>query len=81
MTAAALSCVEARRLVSDYLDGDVDQPTARRLERHLASCAWCPPIAAALRGVLEELGHLPEVPPDPSVLAAVTAAINNTKET
>ena len=47
-----LSCWEARRRVSDFLDHDVDEATAVMLQTHLASCprvrhstprSWPPP--------------------------------------
>ncbi|GAC1320532.1 MAG: hypothetical protein NVSMB16_15710 [Acidimicrobiales bacterium] len=58
-----LSCSEARALVSDYIDGDLDPATALAVDEHLASCTTCPPLAKALIGLLAELRHLPEQPP------------------
>jgi len=57
-----MRCMEARLLVSEYIDGDLDPATARQLEEHLATCRSCPPLAAALTGVLAQLRSLPEVP-------------------
>jgi RNA polymerase sigma-70 factor (ECF subfamily) len=50
-----LSCAEARAMVSDYLDGELEAPFAQALERHLTSCASCPPLYASLVSTLAEL--------------------------
>jgi len=52
-----LACWDARRHVSDYLDGALDPELARRLERHLAGCPTCPPLYASLVGVVGALGR------------------------
>ncbi|MCB0997525.1 MAG: sigma-70 family RNA polymerase sigma factor, partial [Acidimicrobiales bacterium] len=46
-----LRCWDARRHVSDYLDGLLDPEVAHGLEAHLAGCPTCPPLYAALVGV------------------------------
>ncbi len=53
-----MPCWDAREHVSDYLNGDLDSPTAALVETHLASCPTCPPLYAALVGVHDELGRL-----------------------
>jgi anti-sigma factor RsiW len=70
-------CSQARQLVSDYLDGDLDGTTARALEDHLAGCPSCPPLAAALQGVLAQLRSLPEPPTDPAQLFAILALLRS----
>ncbi len=54
----ALSCVEARSMVSDYIDGDFPAPLARRLEAHLETCPNCPALYASLVETLAELRAL-----------------------
>lgn len=53
-----LRCWDARRHVSDYLDGDLGPETSSMLERHLGTCPTCPPLYASLVGVQAELGTL-----------------------
>src|SRR5690606_14497289 len=53
-----LHCWDARRHVSDYLDGDLGPETSSMLERHLETCPTCPPLYASLVGVQAELGTL-----------------------
>jgi anti-sigma factor RsiW len=55
-----MRCTDARLLVSEYLDGELDPATACQLEEHLRTCPSCPPLAAALTGVLAQLRSLPE---------------------
>ncbi|MHB8334632.1 MAG: sigma-70 family RNA polymerase sigma factor [Acidimicrobiales bacterium] len=53
-----LGCAQARALVSDYLDGELETQQQRNLETHLANCVTCPPLYASLVGVRELLGEL-----------------------
>lgn len=53
-----MPCWDARQHISDYLNGELDTPTATMVEAHLASCPTCPPLYAALVGVNGELGRL-----------------------
>lgn len=50
-----LGCVEARSMVSDYIDGELPAPQARALEAHLESCPRCPPLYACLVQTLADL--------------------------
>jgi RNA polymerase sigma-70 factor (ECF subfamily) len=43
-----LRCWDARRLVSDYLDGELDATAAAGVEAHLAGCPTCPPLYSGL---------------------------------
>lgn len=53
-----MSCWDARRHVSDYLDDRLAQPKRDALERHLERCPTCPPLYASLVGVRANLGAL-----------------------
>jgi anti-sigma factor RsiW len=68
-----LRCWDARREVSEYLDGELDERTRSLVERHLATCPTCPPLYAALVGVGVELGRLRD--PDSVVPPAVATRI------
>ena len=45
-----MRCWDARRRISDYLDGELAEAEAARVEQHLAGCPTCPPLYAALVG-------------------------------
>ncbi len=65
-----MRCDHARTMVSDYINGDLDAPTAALLEEHLRDCPNCPPIYAALVAVRARLGALArEVPARDQALA------------
>ena len=68
-----MNCQQAREHASDYIDGELDDQTAALLEEHLGHCATCPPLMAALIGVLAELRDLPTVEPSPAWVQATVA--------
>lgn len=71
-----MRCWDARRQVSDYLDGLLPEPDAARVEAHLAVCPTCPPLYASLVGTTDALarsGHLRD--PDSVVRPEVVEAI------
>jgi hypothetical protein len=68
-----LSCWDVRRLVSDYLDGELPPARVAVVERHLETCPTCPPLYAALVGATGALGGLRD--PDTVVPAAVADRI------
>ncbi len=63
-----MRCWDARKHISDYLDGSLDEKTAHLVESHLETCPTCPPLYAALVDAHESLGNLRDpdtvVPPD-----------------
>jgi len=63
-----MRCWEARRHISDYLDGILDKRTADTVEAHLGVCPTCPPLYAALVDAHHGLGALRDpdsvIPPD-----------------
>lgn len=68
LAGVPLRCWDARRLVSDYLDGELPPKERSALERHLETCPTCPPLYTSLVGVRDALGSLRDpdsvVPPD-----------------
>jgi len=53
-----MRCWDARRLISDYLDHELDEARRQAVEAHLQGCPTCPPLYAALVGVRAEVGRL-----------------------
>jgi RNA polymerase sigma-70 factor (ECF subfamily) len=58
LSGVPMRCWDARRMVSDYLDGHLDPASRARVEAHLERCPTCPPLYAALVGVHASLGRL-----------------------
>jgi len=63
-----MRCWDARKHVSDYLDGILDPKTTGLVETHLEVCPTCPPLYAALVDAHEQLLTLRDtnavIPPD-----------------
>ena len=71
--AQPLRCWRARRHVSAYLDGELDDRTRAAVEEHLQGCPTSPPLYASLVGVKASLGGLRY--PDTVVEEAMAARI------
>ncbi len=55
-----LTCAEARALVSDYMNGELDTEHVHMLEYHLLHCLSCPPL---YQSIVEIQRHLQQQPP------------------
>jgi anti-sigma factor RsiW len=53
----ALVCREAVALMSDYVDGVLEERDRIRLDAHLAGCSSCTEYLAQLRVTIDALGH------------------------
>jgi anti-sigma factor RsiW len=67
----SLSCQQARALVSDYINRELDEDLARTLERHLETCPTCPPLYASLVALRRRLAGMSAVASQPSVRARI----------
>jgi RNA polymerase sigma-70 factor (ECF subfamily) len=56
--AQPMRCWQARRHVSAYLDGELDESTKSMVEGHLAGCPTCPPLYTSLVGIRATMGEL-----------------------
>ena len=54
-----ISCQEVVELVTDYLEGELDDATRVELEAHLALCPGCGTYLEQMRLTIDELGHVP----------------------
>ena len=54
----SLSCQELVELVTDYLEGALDDRDVRTFERHLADCAACPEYVKQLRTTIRLVGTI-----------------------
>jgi anti-sigma factor RsiW len=54
----ALSCQELVELVTDYLEGALDDRDVRAFERHLGECAGCTEYVEQLRTTIRLVGTL-----------------------
>jgi anti-sigma factor RsiW len=56
--AEALSCQELVELVTDYLEGALDERDLRAFERHISSCDGCTEYVEQLRATIRVTGAL-----------------------
>jgi anti-sigma factor RsiW len=54
-----ISCQEVVEIVTDYLEGQLDESTRTELEAHLALCPGCGLYLEQMRATIDELGHVP----------------------
>jgi anti-sigma factor RsiW len=56
---AGISCQEFVELVTDYLDGALDEETADRFEQHMALCPGCDAYLNQMKETASLLGEIP----------------------
>lgn len=56
---ADLSCQELVELVTDYLEGALDEHASYRFEQHLARCPGCETYLNQMRETASILGRIP----------------------
>ena len=56
---ADLTCQEFVELVTDYLEGALDEDTVRRFEEHLALCPGCETYLSQMKETASRLGEIP----------------------
>ena len=72
-----LRCWEARRHISEYLDGELEPALARTVEKHLETCPTCPPLYAALVGTTQALRAPASRDPDTVVPPELAERLTN----
>ena len=56
---ADLTCQDFVELVTEYLEGALDEDTARRFEEHLALCPGCETYLSQMKETASRLGEIP----------------------
>jgi anti-sigma factor RsiW len=69
------ACEEARALMSDYLDGELEDGPRRKLERHVRFCPRCHTVLANLRETVRGLRGMRDAERHDKDAEAVTARI------
>ena len=54
-----VDCVEVVELVTDYLEGALDEATTAEIEAHLSLCGPCQTYLDQMRATIDVLGHVP----------------------
>jgi anti-sigma factor RsiW len=58
-----MRCAKARRWISDYIDGHLDDKKESALQNHLEGCPDCQKVLQDLKGVVERARNLADVSP------------------
>jgi predicted anti-sigma-YlaC factor YlaD len=54
-----IDCIDLVELVTDYLEGDLDEERRVTIEAHLQLCEGCLIYVEQMRETIDILGHLP----------------------
>jgi anti-sigma factor RsiW len=57
--AADLACQDFVELVTDYLEGALDEAARRRFEEHMALCVGCETYLSQMKETASRLGQIP----------------------
>jgi len=74
-----LSCQELVELVSDYLEGALDEPTRARFDEHIAGCDGCTEYVEQMRETIRLVGRLEETQLSVPARAQLMAAFQDWK--
>lgn len=74
MSHGGLTCAEFVELVTDYLEGAMDEATARRFEEHAGVCPGCDVYLDQIRETIGEVGRLTPEDLDPVARDRMLAA-------
>ena len=74
MSEPDLTCRELVELVTDYLEGAMDDPTRLRVDQHLAGCPGCTAYLDEMRVTIRLTGRLTEGDIDPAARDALLHA-------
>ncbi len=58
-----MKCSKAQKIISDYVDDNLDARKKSSLERHLKECAGCQEVLKDLQGIAESARELEELSP------------------
>jgi predicted anti-sigma-YlaC factor YlaD len=74
-------CREFVEVVTDYLEGALQDPTLSRVEEHLVMCDWCEDYVGHIQTTVDLLGTLDDKPESPptALTDAVTRALREAK--
>ena len=64
-------CLEVRERSSDFIDGDIDEPSAQRIRGHIGRCGPCNTFMKTLRATVNLLRSTPSEEPSEGFRARV----------
>lgn len=76
MTYRELRCEELVELLTDYLEGSLDDAQRSEVERHLAYCPGCTAYLGQMRATIAQIGRLRVVDLAPAAMEELLAAFD-----
>ena len=70
-----MRCSQAKKLVSEYVDGTLDERRAAELERHLDSCEECSELLRDFQGIVREAQNMKTVTPPDTAWERISGAL------
>ena len=63
-------CARTKKLLYEFVEGELNQPTQQKLEQHLSDCPGCLEYVKSYRRTIELTHHhcLPETPMPPELI-------------
>ena len=74
---ADLTCQDFVELVTDYLEGALDEDTVRRFEEHMDLCQGCETYLSQMKETASRLGEIPVESLSPETQATLLAAFRD----
>lgn len=74
---ADLTCQEFVELVTDYLEGALDEDTVRRFEEHMHLCQGCETYLSQMKETASRLGEIPVESLSPETQATLLSAFRD----
>ena len=75
MSDAEVTCQEFVELLTDYVEGVLDEPTLSLVENHLALCDGCVTYIDQMRATVAALATLPPEPVPEELHRAIAGAL------
>jgi hypothetical protein len=66
-----MDCAGIQELLSEYIDGTLDEKTVQMVEKHISFCEDCKETLASLSAIVEELNTLEQVKPPEDFLEKI----------
>ncbi len=73
----SIHCADIVELVTDYLEGALDEPTAAEVEAHLALCDGCDTYLEQMRETIRTLGRVEVESLSDQAVTDLTSAFRN----
>lgn len=70
-----MRCTQAKKLVSEYVDGVLDERRSAELERHLDSCEECRELLQDFQGIVREARDMKTVTPPDTAWEKISGAL------